>query len=427
MSTARRVKPNQIPDELLHNAVLNQRIESGLPSNYNFEIAKTIWRIRKANAQRVCLQFPDGLFIFAIPIVTILKEFCTTTEFLVMADTVYGACCIDDTKAAELGCDMLVHYGHSCLVPINQMAKGVSVLYIFVDIKFDIYHFIQTIVTNFGTNNPNLGKIYLAGTIQFVSSIHNAAKVLREKHSLVVEIPQARPLTGGEVLGCTAPKLAFDVEKDLLVFVADGRFHLEAMMIANPGLPSFRYNPYNKELTREYYANDEMIVERSDAADKMKHILRANKPLGLILGTLGRQGNFNVLQRLRSMIAKCNSRSTVSTFLISEVTPELLATVGRDTIAGWVQINCPRLSIDWSKSMVDKPLLTPYELRTAIKRLEEEDAEKVKKSRYEEVRSLPDFGRDKQYHMDFYSASSLGNWTPSHKCHTQCECNIFSG
>jgi hypothetical protein len=52
-------------------------------------------------------------------------------------------------------------------------------------------------------------------------------------------LPQARPLSPGEVLGCTAPKVAADCEA--LVFVADGRFHLEALMIANPTLPAYRW------------------------------------------------------------------------------------------------------------------------------------------------------------------------------------------
>ena len=29
-------------------------------------------------------------------------------------------------------------------------------------------------------------------------------------------------------------------EGDAIVFVADGRFHLEALMIANPDIPAFR-------------------------------------------------------------------------------------------------------------------------------------------------------------------------------------------
>ena len=32
-----------------------------------------------------------------------------------MGDVSYGACCIDDYTALALGCDMLIHYGHSCL------------------------------------------------------------------------------------------------------------------------------------------------------------------------------------------------------------------------------------------------------------------------------------------------------------------------
>ena len=36
-----------------------------------------------------------------------------------MGDVTYGACCIDDYTAVALGCDMLVHYGHSCLGKLN--------------------------------------------------------------------------------------------------------------------------------------------------------------------------------------------------------------------------------------------------------------------------------------------------------------------
>ena len=42
----------------------------------------------------------------------------------------------------------------------------------------------------------------------------------------------------GEVLGCTAPTVMPD--SDAIIFIADGRFHLEAIMIANPELPAFK-------------------------------------------------------------------------------------------------------------------------------------------------------------------------------------------
>ena len=404
-------RTKQVPDEILRDPVLNHRIKSVLPDNYNFEIHKTIWRIRNINAKRVCLQFPDGLFIFAVPIVNLLKQFLPGVEFVVMADTVYGACCIDDCKAKELGCDMLVHYGHSCLVPINQMVNGVSILYIFVDIKFDILHLIQSVVKNF---NPDQHRLCLASTIQFISSTHIVARELRDKHGFDVVVPQSKPLTSGEILGCTAPFLD-EFQVNTLVFVADGRFHLEALMIANPDLPAYKYNPYNKEMTREYYSYGDMLSQRTLAVEKVQQVLRNNEPIGIVLGTLGRQGNFKVLETLKRMIESISS-SPIVTFMFAEINPKLLHELGRNTINAWIQIGCPRLSIDWGDAFVDKPLLSPYELRTTIRNLQKDNKTLNNKK-------VPNFTKDKRYHMDFYATKSLGSWTPSHKCHNDCECD----
>jgi diphthamide biosynthesis enzyme Dph1/Dph2-like protein len=59
----------------------------------------------------------------------------------------------------------------------------------------------------------------------------------------------------GETLGCTAPILK---NIDTLIFVADGRFHLEACMIQNPGVKAFRYDPYSKFLSFESYDSVKM-------------------------------------------------------------------------------------------------------------------------------------------------------------------------
>lgn len=51
----------KIPDELLNDPLLNRACEV-LPQNYNFEVHKTVWRIRSLNAKRVALQLPEGNF-----------------------------------------------------------------------------------------------------------------------------------------------------------------------------------------------------------------------------------------------------------------------------------------------------------------------------------------------------------------------------
>lgn len=44
-----------------------------------------------------------------------IKHRFTTALTVILGDVTYGACCVDDYTALSLGCDMLVHYGHSCL------------------------------------------------------------------------------------------------------------------------------------------------------------------------------------------------------------------------------------------------------------------------------------------------------------------------
>lgn len=49
----------------------------------------------------------------------------------------------------------MVHYGHSCLVPIDR-TSGIKMLYVFVDIKIDFQHFVETVAFNFGSGNDCL-------------------------------------------------------------------------------------------------------------------------------------------------------------------------------------------------------------------------------------------------------------------------------
>ncbi|KAJ2889638.1 Diphthamide biosynthesis protein 1, partial [Coemansia aciculifera] len=75
---------NQVPAEILDDVRLNQAI-SLLPNNYNFEIHKTIWQIRRLAAKRVAVQFPEGLMIFACTIADILETF-GDVEVVIMGD-----------------------------------------------------------------------------------------------------------------------------------------------------------------------------------------------------------------------------------------------------------------------------------------------------------------------------------------------------
>ncbi|KAJ2805204.1 Diphthamide biosynthesis protein 1 [Coemansia helicoidea] len=361
---------NQVPADIIEDAQLNQAIGL-LPNNYNFEIHKTIWQIRRHGATRVALQFPEGLTLYACTISDILETF-GGVEVVIMGDVTYGACCVDDYTAVALGCDFMVHYGHSCLVPVN--VTTIKTMYVFVDIGIDTEHFVRTVEKNFEAGT----RIALVGVIQFVTALQTCKHVLSQRYP--VTIPQAKPLSPGELLGCTSPRLA---DIDVIVYLGDGRFHLESIMIHNPELPAYAYNPYNKRFTRERYSHDEMQSLRQNAIATA----RRAKKFGLILGTLGRQGNPQVLVDLQQRL---DSRGIgYEVVLLSEIFPQKLAQF--PDIDCWVQIACPRLSIDWGYAF-PKPLLTPYEANVALDAVDWQDT----------------------YPMDFYAFDSLGPWTPNY-------------
>ena len=92
---------------------------------------------------------PEGLLLFATTISDILTQFCPGIETLIMGDVTYGACCIDDYTARAMGCDLLVHYAHSCLIPVD--VTKIKTLYVFVDISIDTAHLLASLERNFAT------------------------------------------------------------------------------------------------------------------------------------------------------------------------------------------------------------------------------------------------------------------------------------
>jgi 2-(3-amino-3-carboxypropyl)histidine synthase len=318
---------------------------------------------------------PEGLLLFATTISDILTQFCSGIETLIMGDVTYGACCIDDYTARALGCDLLVHYAHSCLIPVD--VTKIKTLYVFVDISIDTTHLLSTLEKNF----PSGKTIAMVGTIQFNATLHGVRAPL-EKAGYNILIPQIAPLSKGEILGCTSPRLTSTDGVDIILYLGDGRFHLESAMIHNPLIPAYRYDPYSRKLTRESYDHKEMHTLRREAITSAK----SAKKWGLILGSLGRQGNPHTMAMIEKKLK--DQGIPYINLLLSEIFPGKLAMM--DDVECWVQVACPRLSIDWGYAF-PRPLLTPYEALIVLGA--KEDWAKA---------------NDGVYPMDYYGKEGLG-------------------
>lgn len=341
-----------IPASILEDPLLNELI-AVFPPNYNFEFHKCIWRIEELKKElgrnlTLVLQLPQGLQMFSCMLADFFEKYSRCDVFIV-ADENYGACCIEDFGASLVDADFIIHYGHSCLVPITQTI--VKALYVFVDILFDVEHLVQTIAANFPDKSQHL---YLMSVIQFNSCLYLTKEKLSEIGYTNLTIPQEKPRAGGETLGCTAPNLDDRDDKRTVIFIADGRFHLEGSMIQNPKHTYYQYNPYEQILTLEKYDYAQMTKIRREQIFKVP--ITQVKNVGIILGMLGRQGNPLILER---MVQKVAGRFRFFVILISEIFPHQLKMFG-DFFDFFVQIACPRLSIDWGTAF-HKPLLNSFE------------------------------------------------------------------
>lgn len=91
--------------------------------------------------------------LFACLLSDIFRNF-VDCDTIITGDVTYGACCVDDLTAHNLGVDFIIHYGiymiyegHSCLIPINETV--VKTLYVFVEMNIDINHAFETFRANF--------------------------------------------------------------------------------------------------------------------------------------------------------------------------------------------------------------------------------------------------------------------------------------
>ena len=362
--------------DLEENVLLTIALEK-LPKNYNFEIYKSIKKIREISKEKkkknplIALQFPEGLLIFSLLISDILSTFAEC-ETIILGDITYGACCIDDIGCSLLNCDLIIHYAHSCLKP--NIITLVKVMYIFVEIKIDIEHLVKTIILNFPKENSD--SLFFLGSLQYNSSLFVLKRKLidcgYDKNNII--IPQNKPRVIGEVIGCTSPILEKKKDNCYVIFICDGRFHMESVMIQNPNFKFFQYNPFTKYLTIEEYDIELMKKIRFEQIEKLKE----SKFIGVIFGTLGRQGSKGILDKINKLLDE-NNKDYVN-ICLNEITEEKISKFPQCDC--FIQIACPRLSIDWPDQF-SKPMLTPYETYIAFGKIEKPEIYRMDNYSYE--------------------------------------------
>ncbi len=322
-------------------------------SYHELEIVDVIKKIKDLKAEKVGLQFPEGLKVHAIKIARQIEQE-TGTIVIISADPCYGACDVADVDMKD-SVDVLVHFGHRPL-PINY---DLPVIFVDARSNMDLLGCVRSSIRLL----EGYEKIGLVTTIQHLHLLNEVADFL-EQNGKEILMDKGSGTTKGQVLGCNFSAIK-NLDADAFLYIGSGNFHPlgiklftdKTVIVADPYLGEAR--EIDEFADRILRIRSARIAKAMDA-----------KRFGIIVSTKKGQSRLELAKNLKNMLRDVNKEGYI--LLLDDVSPDLL--VPFMDIDAFVMTACPRIAIDDSETY-KKPLLTPQELEIAIGKRKWEDYE----------------------------------------------------
>lgn len=370
--------------------ILEETVLPSLPSTLSeeqlylqYEIQRTISEIRQGQWKRIALQFPDTMLVDAPRVFERLrdglrtarrneppleqnlaenlkldetplpKEQDTEETLCILADTSYGACCVDEIAAEHCSADVVVHYGRSCLSPTARL----PVIYVFTSAPLDLTLAVENFVSTFSNKDTNICLMADIPYAHQIPALHNilfseqgytnlfATEIVHNPGSLLPN----RTVPGDAELLKTYSIFHIGVPPTSLLLVLASRI---ASMHIYPGPTNTSDDsPPTEAETRR------MLSRRYGLTTKL-----ASVPVfGILINTLSVANYLDALTYCQQLIERKGKKSYV--FVVGKVNAAKLANFSE--IGGWVVIGCWESSLLESKDFW-KPVITPFELGVAL-------------------------------------------------------------
>jgi 2-(3-amino-3-carboxypropyl)histidine synthase len=170
--------------------------------------------LKKINAKRVFVQYPEGL---KLKIQGICKQFEKEGfEVVISCEPCYGACDVRDEEAKRLGCDAILNIGHSDF----GVESKIPVVYWDYFYDLDPIPILKKEIDKL----KKFKKIGVVTSIQFVKSLEKVEDFLKKNNKEVYIYKSLK--YPGQILGCNidaAKKIENKV--DCFLYVGAGKFH----------------------------------------------------------------------------------------------------------------------------------------------------------------------------------------------------------
>ncbi|WP_297506194.1 diphthamide biosynthesis enzyme Dph2 [Thermococcus sp.] len=296
--------------------------------------------LRLIGAGRVLIQSPEGLRREAEALGGFLEE--NGIEVMLHGEVNYGACDPADREAKSLGCDALIHLGHS------YMKLHLEVPTIFVP-AFAEVEVVPALEKNL-EEIKKLGKrIALVTTAQHIHQLEKA-RVFLENNGFEVLIGRgdSRVSWPGQVLGCNFSSARVGGEG--VLFIGAGYFHPLGVAIATKK-PTLAVNPYSGDATWMKGEAERLIRKRWAQIAKAMDA----ESFGVVTSTKKGQLRLSEARRIVRLLREHGKRAEL--LVMNHISYPALEGFSFDA---YVVVACPRVPIDDYENW-RKPVLTPRE------------------------------------------------------------------
>lgn len=304
--------------------------------------------VKSRHPKMVLLQIPEGLKNNVTQIEDAFAR--EKIETIIILDPSFGACDIADEKAQLLGCDLLIHFGHSKMLHTQTNVIYWPVLYHLQ--KKMISGFVNALKKDkFFSTNKKIG-IYV--TIQFHAHVEKIKKEL-EKEGFLVFIGKG-DLKDGQILGCdVSARKEIEGLVDANIFFGDGYFHALAIAFAS-AKPTFQYDPFTQKMENLEAYKEKFVRQRYGLIAKAKNA----QTFAIILCTKKGQLRKALALKLKNDLENAGKKA----YLVSMEYVNPQAVMGVDVDA-YVNTACPRIATDdWEN--YSKPMLTPMDVEILL-------------------------------------------------------------
>ncbi|KAJ4972227.1 hypothetical protein NE237_005326 [Protea cynaroides] len=378
----------------------------------NYDIAHTADFIRSRNFTRVALQFPDELLKDSTKVVSALRDELRRESdvegkgdfrdigFFVMADTMYGSCCVDEVGASHVDAECVVHYGHTCLSPTSTLPalfvfgkasicvedcvtslsgcllnseKPILVLF-----GLEYAHAMQSTKEAMVVESSSLcGSIY-KNAIRYADVLCSVMDPKEYRGTSDTQLQSSHCLNANRdcahcdqmnsgVVGTsyTIGGLMWNLpeghkmEDYMLFWIGSDNAAFANVVLTYNRCDTVRYDPMENRLVKDVSHIKKIIMRRYYLVEKAKD---ANI-VGILVGTLGVAGYLHMIHQMKELIMGAGKK--VYTLVMGRPNPAKLANFPECGV--FIYVSCAQTALLDSKEFL-APVITPFEAFLAFSR-----------------------------------------------------------